>query len=457
MNYAMVAIAVVAASAGVYTLFGTSPSSGVVERAIAHEQCAPVSVDVDFGKRYEGPLIDTHIHIPHIPEGPSFMPSDRPELGGNISLGDYACTFAAEGTSKVFAFFPVFPGFEAQHLAIVKGAREQYPDLFVTFIMPPDRDDHPDGFPTVEASVLQNMLGVYPDIFSGYGEIGLYARGDHGGPTGSPALPPDSARMRAIYPVVREHDLLVYVHLGEGQQASFERALSENPDINFIFHGDQLIVYRENGRQDLTALDEILSRHPNVYYGIDELYGDTWLLRPEGSKEEFFAHFKNYGALLQKDLATWKAFIERHPNQVLWGTDRGASARWTMDADVGIYLTRYARTFIALLDPSVQENFAYKNAERLLLGNAENPHEPPVTPPSPAPIVATQPSPLTLPSQQQACTNNARPVFSRHITDMSKVERIKPPPNKDRDGNLKTHSYLETLNNEMHQPTEGIQ
>ncbi|HEY4527319.1 MAG TPA: amidohydrolase family protein, partial [Candidatus Paceibacterota bacterium] len=181
------------------------------------------------------------------------------------------------------------------------------------------------------------------------------------------ALPPDSARMRAIYPVVRQHDLLVYVHLGEGQQTSFERALSENPDINFIFHGDQLIVYGQNGRQDLSALDEILTRHPNAFYGIDELYGDTWLLRPDVSKEKFFAHFKNYRELLQKDTATWKAFIERHPRQVLWGTDRGAIARWTMDPDVGIYLTRYARAFIALLDPAVQDLFAHENAERLLL------------------------------------------------------------------------------------------
>ena len=164
---------------------------------------------------------------------------------------------------------------------------------------------------------------------------------------------------------MREHNLLVYFHLGEGQQESFERTLSANPDINFIFHGDQLIAYEGVG-QNLEAIDEILFRHPNAYYGIDELYGDTWLLQPGKTKQEFMDHFKNYEPLLREDVRTWKAFIERHPNQVLWGTDRGVGILWSMDPEVGLVLTRYARAFINLLDPSVQEPFAHKNAERLI-------------------------------------------------------------------------------------------
>ena len=58
--------------------------------------------------------------------------------------------------------------------------------------------------------------------------------------------------------------------------------------------------------------------------------------------------------------------IEAHPDQFVWGTDRGGIALWTFDLVVGQTLVDYARAFIGRLDPTVQEKFAYKNAERLL-------------------------------------------------------------------------------------------
>jgi len=158
----------------------------------------------------------------------------------------------------------------------------------------------------------------------------------------------------------------VYFHLGESQKEEFEEILEANPDINFVWHGDQLISY-EDGKQNLENLDEILTNHPNAYYGIDELYGDVWIIKPEFSKEDFKEHFQNYEALLKKDLATWKDFIETHPDQVLWGTDRSDQVAWSHDPDIGLTLTKYARAFIARLSPEVQEKFAYKNAEELIL------------------------------------------------------------------------------------------
>lgn len=349
----------VAVGTSVLAFYGVTRPEIVAKRGLGSGDCDPVSADVDFGPRYDGKLIDTHIH----------MPDDQLSwllpLGTDTTIGEYACAFKTEGTAQAFAFFPVHKWFMPQSAEIIRAAQEIYPEMLVPFIMPPDNDGSPNGFPTVSADVLSEMLEKAPGLFKGYGEIGLYERGDHGGPKGAPALSPDSPRMRAIYPVVREHALLVYVHLGEGQQASFERAAAANRDIKFIFHGDQLVVY-ENGVQDLSAINEILYRHPNVYYGVDELYGDDWLLKPEVTKEQFLAHFDNYEELLREDLATWKAFIERHPDQVLWGTDRGWFGGWALDQEVGLYLARYARAFISRLDPAVQEKFAYKNAERLL-------------------------------------------------------------------------------------------
>lgn len=327
---------------------------------------------LSFGETYyKGLLIDTHFHIANIPDGPPSEenPEDneeeRPLLGANTKITDIVCTLEKENTEKVFAFFPVYEEIPSQMVEVVKKTMDKYPERFVPFIMPPSHDDSPEGSPTVDAKTLEQMLEISPQLFMGYGEIGLYERKNGG----AKELLPDAQRLLEIYPIIRGHHLIVYFHLGEGHKESFEKILQENPDIDFIWHGDQLIRY-ENGKQNLQAIDEILSNHPNTYYGIDELYGDVWLLRPEISKEEFFEHFENYGPLLEKDLATWKAFIEKHPDQVLWGTDRGWSAPWSVDEDVGQTLTNYARTFIARLDPEVQEKFAYKNAEKLIEGKA---------------------------------------------------------------------------------------
>lgn len=342
-----------------------------LEKVFASADCPSVErTYLDTGS-YKGELIDTHIHIPHVPDGPvtDVFPDDddRPLLGVNVSIADYVCMMDSEGTKAVFAFFPVWDPIQEESLTVVKETLKRYPQRFVPFIMPPDHDDRPDGFPTITASVLQEMLAVFPGMFSGYGEIGLYARGDHGGPKGAPELLPNAARLKDIYPVVRKNSLLVYFHLGEGQNEEFEEALAANPDINFIWHGDQLIPSRD-GRQDLSFIEGILSRHPNAYYGVDELYGDTWLLTPEVSKQEFLNHFKESEPLLVQDLATWKGFIERHSNQVLWGTDRGWSAPWSLDADVALALNNYSRAFIGRLSPAAQEKFAYQNAERLISG-----------------------------------------------------------------------------------------
>ena len=70
--------------------------------------------------------------------------------------------------------------------------------------------------------------------------------------------------------------------------------------------------------------------------------------------------------MLKLDLSLWKGFIERHPEQVLWGTDRGVSVEWDKEPEVALILNNYTRAFIARLAPSVQERFAYQNAEKLM-------------------------------------------------------------------------------------------
>ncbi len=340
-----------------------------VEAAMAPKSCEAIEKEKPYPGSYQGALIDAHMHVPPIPDGPFRKPDgpmERLGMGINVTMADYICLMESENIKKVFAFFLVGEPIVDESTLLVKQTMDKYGERFIPFIMPPDRDDRANGFPTVAAGDLKKMLEIYPKMFKGYGEIGLYERGDNGGPKGSPALPPDSLRLKEIYPVIKENNLVVYFHLGRGQKESFEKILSENPDINFIWHGDQLIPYEEEGRQNLKHIDGILSRHPNAYYEVDELYGDVFIMRPEVSKQEFLAHFKNYEPLLEKDLGTWKNFIEKYPNQVLWGTDRGAGAPWSLDLEIGKALTKYSRAFIGRLDDDVQEKYAYKNAEKLL-------------------------------------------------------------------------------------------
>lgn len=340
-----------------------------IEAATLPSPC-PDMPEQDFPESYyKGPLTDTHLHIPSIPDWPVEEEPDEetltgrfggPEafLGWNVKMSDIACTIKLEGTHKNFAFFPVYDEEISQYqIEIWKKTMEQYPDEFTPFIMPSGNDDDPNGFPTVDAETLQEMLAVYPILFNGYGEIGLYER-ENGG---SPALAPDSQRMKDIYHVVRAYDLAVYLHLGDGQKRAFEKALSENPDINFVWHGDQLSP---------DDVEDILSKHPNAYYGIDAFWGhdrDLFLLFVGGETKEDYVNELNarFNSVLNYAVSDWKSVIERHSDQIVWGIDRGDVA-WNYDSEVGRLQVKLARAFIGKLKPEVQEKIAYKNAERLL-------------------------------------------------------------------------------------------
>lgn len=312
---------------------------------------------------YKGQMLDTHIHLKSLPDGEPGFPLEfytGENLGTTHSMDEWICMMDYEGTYKAFGFFPVWEPIINKSIEAVNMTMKKYPGRFVPFIMPPADDGSPTGYPTVNSRELNDMLVIEPGLFEGYGEIGLYSRGG-----GAKELPPDSQRLQEIYPVLREQNLVAYFHLGENQGDSLERVAGENRDIKFIFHGDQLVDCAEcNGNLDEVA--GILERNPNIYYGVDELYGGDWLLKPGESKEKFLANFEDYDIILEKDLARWKEFIETHPDQVLWGTDRGVSTSWDLDTDVALTLNNYTRAFIGRLDTAVQEKFAYKNAERLL-------------------------------------------------------------------------------------------
>ena len=74
--------------------------------------------------------------------------------------------------------------------------------------------------------------------------------------------------------------------------------MEQNPDINFIWHGDQLVTH-ESERQNLSQVEDILYNHPNAYYGVDQLYGNVWLIKPGVSKKEL--QMRNKSAMSWKE------------------------------------------------------------------------------------------------------------------------------------------------------------
>ena len=330
-----------------------------VEAAFDSSPCPTVRETTLDDRYYSGPLIDTHFHIPHIPDSPArlldSLDSSKPLLGRNARVSDLVCTLEHEGTAKVFAFFPMWPNVDSRYpLEVAARTMERYPDRFVPFIMPPGPDDVP---PTADAEALRQILDDAPGLFRGYGEIGLY---DLGRRRKASDFPPDAPIFLEIYPVVTEHGLIVYFHPGLEHEDSLERVLAQYPVIDFIVHGEQIE----------SEIGNLMARFPNVYFTVNDLYGDQYLLNTRESKESFLSALADYAPLLEQDLANWKELIEEHPDRFMWGTDRG-DAVWTFDIEVGRTLVDYGRAFIGRLDPSVQEKFAYRNAEGLLTKAAD--------------------------------------------------------------------------------------
>lgn len=294
---------------------------------------------------YDGPMIDSHYHMPANLD----QAKPNPQLGREFTLEDLDGNFQAENTRSAFTFFSVFESYPADDfIQAAENAESKFPNRFVRFLMPPSSDDNP---PTVGYKKIRKMLEDHPGLFKGYGEIGLYSFGGKNGRQ----YPPNHPIFNKIYPLIREHNLLVYFHPGNNQADAFRKTLRNNPDINFIVHGEQL-------RGDIS---DLMDEYPNIYYTIDNLYGDQYLIRQGVTKQEFFDAIEDEDTLLDADIALWKDLINKHPNRVMWGTDRG-DVRWAYNGKVGKRMANYARAFIGRLDPAVQEKFAYKNAQRLI-------------------------------------------------------------------------------------------
>jgi hypothetical protein len=350
-----------------------------VSRSFTDEACPAVDAPEFPASSYQGKLIDTHLHMPEFPSTPLGFEADEldlpafaqssyfggqfaddfepfpyadqiPTAGRNITMNTVACTLQADSTAPgVFSFFSIFTSQDETTLDLARIAEERWPGLFTPFISPPGEVEN---VTTVGGNRLQELLSGYPGLFAGLGEMRFNASGT------LPENVASNAALMSTLPVINSLGMLVYMHPDNDQAVPIGQMLADNPDITFIAHGDEI-------QDDIASL---MDTFPNIYYTIDGLLGDQYLLRPEETAESYIAQsaVPDWPGLLDYDTAFWQETIESHPDRFMWGTDRGGTVLWGWDLEVSRHLVGYGRAFIGRLDPAVQERFAYGNAERLI-------------------------------------------------------------------------------------------
>ncbi len=287
---------------------------------------------------YTGKLFDAHFHFP-----PAFEDEDEgwrmPVLGKEITLSDILCYFEKEQVKGSFMFYM----WDAEDMeGSIQDAVEmktKLPADVRLFLAPLE----------MAADELDPIVTKNPGVFDGFGEITFYD------PERSGATPDDPVSLE-IYQLAAREGLVVMFHPGANQRTKVENALQNNPSTTFLLHGYESEDY----------ITELMDKYPNVYYSIDSatLYHFDGIFM-SGPKFTFVSKFKkDFDTTLNNKVNKWKSRIEKHPDRFMWGTDRATD--WHYNEEISTLFEEFARAFIGRLDPSVQERYAYKNAESLL-------------------------------------------------------------------------------------------
>lgn len=268
---------------------------------------------------------------------------------GDIRLDYINCLFESEGIKKSFGFFLIPNLASKQAVNSIKSAEDRNPGNIVPFYMPmPIAAFNPT--PKEAEEIIDESNG----LFKGIGEIKFaYDEVEN--------AHPEDPEYLELYKIAGRKNLAVMMHPKPAQIDSINHILENNPDVNFLFHGLEEVS---------SEIGKGMESHPNFYYSVDApatvLFGWEVKHAIKGpTKEEYLDYIRdNFDILLNKAIREWKPLIEAHPDQFMWGTDRWYG--WSFDYEVGGLLEEFGRSFIGQLDPSVQEKFAYKNAERML-------------------------------------------------------------------------------------------
>ncbi len=306
--------------AGYLAYTWNNPNSGKWERrinaALEPSTCPEVKQVALPASYYQGPLIDTHLHIPPLdddffgdidvfedrPRGvdsdlyDTVAAKDNPLLGRTVTIDEIACALQQEGTSKAFAFFPVFPDIAVPMVETADRIMSRYPDLFLPFIQASGNE-----IATVEGDVLQQLLDLKPNLFAGFGETG-------DSPTEPINPPPDSPIYTGNWQVVQDNDLLVYFHPSPDHHLQLDRTLKAFPNVTFIVHGDFVRPH----------IDQLLASNPNLYFTANDIFDEATPLFRFGDKEVFMQTMEqDWDMLLAQAVRDYKQLIEKYPDRFM--------------------------------------------------------------------------------------------------------------------------------------------
>ncbi len=331
------------------------PADATSTPTVASLPCVPAPLQRQFNDApyYTGPMFDDHFHMPQF-RALTGVHASAPVLDKDVSRRDVACLFQSGRVTGAFAFYGIPSDLKDAGVNAARDIEQTYPGRIKHFL---ELVTFP-GYPVVPTQI-DAVLNANDGLFKGYGEISLYL------PHYSVVSPNDPA-MRELYAIAEKHHLPVMMHPIEGQQQAVEQVLHDFPNVKFLFHAAEKLSWGN------TLFDADLDKYSNAYYSVDiDLFGQDAagmpLMGSATDKQNFLTQFKQrWPDTLSQKVAYWKSKIEKHPNQFLWGTDRGTAA-WNYDAEVASLLEEYSRAFIGKLDPAVQEKYAHENAEALLL------------------------------------------------------------------------------------------
>src|SRR3989344_4552745 len=283
---------------------------------------------------FTGPLFDAHFHVPDLSE---------------VSVNDLLCTFYKEKVGGTIVFYWNGQLSLEKRLAEAESIKSASSGKLRLFLAP------------IQYSLkeLEDIESAHKGLFTGYGEMAFYNRGI----PGQSYYPqrPDEQQFLDIYALAEKNNFVVMIHPDRGQEQAIENILKKYPNVKFYFHGDEI----EN------VIIGLMDRYPNVYYSIDAVlsrlpFPPADALHISSYENDYVTKItQNFSAILDGAVNEWKAKIEKHPDRFTWGTDRGGFA-WHYGEEVSRLFEELSRSFIGRLDPSVQEKYAYKNAESLL-------------------------------------------------------------------------------------------
>ncbi len=306
------------------------------------------------GNQYEGPLFDTHAH-----GGPQ-----------NDSLDVLFNMMNRHQVEWMMMYLGASPeaSLSGKHYSrirdYIEGARCR-----IVFLLA-----HGSGQAFAQGLYVEKFLKerLQPQgPFQGVGEIRLYL---------SPLQPISYAgpQMQAVFRSVNEMGGIVMIHPRDRTRDSVWRpedstevakVLQEYPNITFLFHGHPTTLERH--------ILPLMSEYSNVYFTFDVAHmvhtnpariSARDPNRPDYRSPEYadwwVTHVNDIGVdnIVKDSVHRTRIWFLRHPDRIVWGTDR---VRYQWEAEPSDLAIRLSRKFIAQLPEEVQEEYAYKNALRV--------------------------------------------------------------------------------------------